>query len=69
MIDVGTDHGMIPIRLAQSDYTGNIFASDIVSGPLNVAMKLHVHARRSTGSVFFYVTGSIFARLRKSTVS
>ena len=39
MIDVGTDHGMIPIRLAQSDYTGNIFASDIVSGPLNVAME------------------------------
>ena len=37
VIDVGTDHGLIPIRLARSHYRGNIFASDIVSGPLKTA--------------------------------
>ena len=37
VIDVGTDHGQIPIRLANSGYSGNIFATDIAEGPLNAA--------------------------------
>ena len=37
--DVGTDHGDIPIRLALSDYPGNIFASDIHSLPLETARR------------------------------
>ena len=37
VIDVGTDHGLIPIRLALSHYNGRIYASDIVPGPLNSA--------------------------------
>ena len=37
VIDVGTDHGQIPIRLAKSGYSGNIFASDVAEGPLNTA--------------------------------
>ena len=37
VIDVGTDHGQIPIRLAASGYSGNIFASDIAEGPLKTA--------------------------------
>lgn len=37
IIDVGTDHGIIPIRLALSGYAGNIIASDIGIGPLKSA--------------------------------
>ena len=37
VIDVGTDHGQIPIRLANSGYSGYIFATDIAEGPLNAA--------------------------------
>ena len=37
IIDVGTDHGQLPIRLALSDYPGKLFASDIAEGPLNAA--------------------------------
>lgn len=40
IIDVGTDHGHIPIQLALNQYPGRIFASDIVPGPLNSAMNL-----------------------------
>lgn len=38
VIDVGTDHGQIPIMLALSAYPGNIFASDIHDAPLRVAI-------------------------------
>lgn len=44
VIDVGTDHGYIPARLAQDGYTGNIYASDINEGPL-------ASARRSAAEV------------------
>ena len=37
IIDVGTDHGQLPIRLALSAYSGNLYASDIAEGPLNAA--------------------------------
>ena len=39
IVDVGTDHGLIPIRLALSGFGGRIFASDLVPGPLNTAIK------------------------------
>lgn len=35
--DVGTDHGYIPVWLAQNGYTGQIFATDIRKGPLSHA--------------------------------
>jgi len=35
IIDVGTDHGHIPVYLASHGYSGNIIASDINSAPLN----------------------------------
>ena len=38
VIDVGTDHGYLPIALAQSGYIGNIIASDINSAPLSKAI-------------------------------
>ena len=37
--DVGTDHGYLPIFLAENGYTGNIFASDINEDPINKAIK------------------------------
>lgn len=38
LIDVGTDHGYIPITLAQGGYSGNLFASDINKEPLQTAI-------------------------------
>jgi len=40
VIDVGTDHAMIPVWLAQTGRTSHIWASDIRSGPLQSAQKL-----------------------------
>ena len=37
LIDVGTDHGYLPVALAQRGYSGNLFASDIGEGPLHTA--------------------------------
>ena len=39
VIDVGTDHGYIPIFLAQQGYPGRIYASDIKKGPLSRAKR------------------------------
>lgn len=38
VVDVGTDHGYIPVHLASGGYSGNIFASDINSAPLKTGM-------------------------------
>lgn len=38
VIDVGTDHGILPVALALHGYQGNIVASDIRKGPLQHAM-------------------------------
>ncbi len=42
VIDVGTDHGYIPVALAQQGYSGNIIASDINTGPLESARRTAV---------------------------
>lgn len=39
LVDVGTDHGYIPVALAKSGYTGKIIASDINPGPLQAARR------------------------------
>ncbi len=39
VIDVGTDHGYLPLRLAESAYPGQILASDIREGPLAAAKR------------------------------
>lgn len=39
LIDVGTDHGYLPLALAQRGYPGRLFASDIAPGPLRAAEK------------------------------
>ena len=41
VIDVGTDHGYLPVALACRGYRGNVFASDIGQAPLRTA---RVHA-------------------------
>ena len=52
VIDVGTDHGQIPIRLANSGYTGYIFASDVAEGPLNTARSA-AHAAGVDNKILF----------------
>ena len=37
LIDVGTDHAIIPISLARQGYHGKLFASDIHPGPIEKA--------------------------------
>ena len=39
LIDVGTDHGYLPVWLAKNGYSGRLFASDINPGPLASARK------------------------------
>ena len=39
LIDVGTDHGYLPVQLAQRGYTGVLYASDINAFPLASARK------------------------------
>lgn len=39
VIDVGTDHGYLPVFLAANGYSGNIFASDIRPKPLEAARR------------------------------
>ncbi len=39
LIDVGTDHGYLPLSLARHGYPGALFASDIGEGPLNAARR------------------------------
>ena len=40
VIDVGTDHGAVPVELALRGYPGTIIASDINAGPLSAAERL-----------------------------
>lgn len=40
VIDVGTDHAMIPVWLVQTERVGHVWASDIRSGPLESARRL-----------------------------
>ena len=44
LIDVGTDHGYLPVWLAKSDYSGHLFASDINEGPLKAAQRTAAEA-------------------------
>lgn len=39
LIDVGTDHGYLPVYLARHGYPGALFASDLREGPLNAARR------------------------------
>ena len=43
-IDVGTDHGYLPIELFRRGYNGLLYASDVNSEPLNKAARNAVEA-------------------------
>lgn len=57
IIDVGTDHGQIPVRLAQDGYPGAIYASDIHPGPLDIARKAAARAGVSKRISFLLCDG------------
>ena len=40
VIDVGTDHGMVPVWLVQTGRAEHVFASDLRAGPLESAERL-----------------------------
>lgn len=40
VVDVGTDHGLIPLALLLSGFSGPLYATDINSGPLSSAKRL-----------------------------
>ncbi len=44
IIDVGTDHGYLPLELCNRGYTGNIIAADINEDPLNKAIRAAAEA-------------------------
>ena len=44
VIDVGTDHGYLPVRLACEAYPGGIFAFDLREGPLAAARRTAAQA-------------------------
>ena len=44
LADVGTDHGQLPVFLAQGGYSGALFASDIREGPLSAARRTAAEA-------------------------
>ena len=52
VIDVGTDHGYIPVYLAVNGYSGKIIASDINSAPLKTGM-LNAKAAGVEGKINF----------------
>ena len=44
LVDVGTDHGYLPVWLAKNGYHGELFASDINEGPLTAAKRTAAEA-------------------------
>ena len=57
LIDVGTDHGYLPVYLAEHGYTGALFASDIREGPLSAARKTAQEHGLSARIRFFLCDG------------
>lgn len=51
VIDVGTDHGYLPVELAKRGYRGKIYASDIHPGPLEAAK--HTAEKAGVSSIQF----------------
>lgn len=57
VIDVGTDHGYLPIELCDRGYTGNIIAADINEDPLNKAVRAAAEAGYSDRISFLLCDG------------
>ena len=58
IIDVGTDHGYIPVFLAENGYNGAIIASDINEGPIKTARN-NASARGVTSKIEFSVADGL----------
>lgn len=57
VIDVGTDHGYLPVWLAKNGYTGRLFASDINPAPLSAARKTACEAAQEEKIRFLLCDG------------
>lgn len=57
LIDVGTDHGYLPVWLAQDGYPGRLFASDLREGPLAAAQRSAAQAGVSEQICFLLSDG------------
>ncbi len=57
LVDVGTDHGYLPVYLAQNGYTGNIIATDIRPKPLAAARRSALAAGQSERISFLLCDG------------
>lgn len=57
LIDVGTDHGYLPVWLAQNGYTGFLYASDINALPLETARKTAAEASEKDRIEFLLCDG------------
>lgn len=57
IVDVGTDHGYLPVHLAQNGYTGNIIATDIRPKPLDAARRSAEAASQSARIYFLLCDG------------
>ena len=57
VVDVGTDHGILPVHLVQRGYQGHIYASDINPGPLDAAKRSAALAGVSSRITFLLCDG------------
>lgn len=57
LIDVGTDHGYLPVSLARHAYPGALFASDIGEGPLAAARRSAREAGMENRILFLHCDG------------
>lgn len=57
LVDVGTDHGQLPVQLALRGYPGALFASDIREGPLTAARRTAEEADLSSRIRFLLCDG------------
>ncbi|NCC68024.1 MAG: SAM-dependent methyltransferase, partial [Clostridia bacterium] len=55
--DVGTDHGYIPVWLAQNGHSGGLFATDINKGPLEHAKQTAAEYGQAGKISFFLCDG------------
>ena len=60
LIDVGTDHGYLPVWLARSAYSGRLFASDIRPAPLAAARRTAAEAAAEERIEFLLCDGLEF---------
>ena len=57
LIDVGTDHGYLPLSLARHGYPGTLIAADIAPGPLDAARRSAAEAGLSARICFLLGDG------------